>query len=123
MGLGADLVNRVYAPNDLLTIAPGNALEGFERVKRYGHMLVAVEGWYDSLGKSLNGCDGLTLVTHEDAEKSQRLLAFTAEDAMGWLRPDLEWPEALLLARHNAVGEAAGSVPPEAVIWIGLRRG
>ncbi|MDT6918341.1 SOS response-associated peptidase family protein [Pseudomonas atacamensis] len=108
----------------------------FDRVKRDGRVLVAVEGWYDSLdtgmalhsrnldyttlrqpspiflaalaqvSKSFNGCDGMTLVTHEAAQKKrQRLLAFTAEDAMGWLRPDLEWPEASLLARHNAVGE------------------
>lgn len=76
MGLDADLVNRVYAPNELLTIALGNAVEGFERVKRYGRMLVAVEGWYDSLGKSLNGCDGLTLVTPEDAEKKPAPFGF-----------------------------------------------
>ena len=76
MGLDADLVNRVYAPNDLLTIAPGNALKGFERVKRYGRMLVAVEGWYGSLGKSLTGCDGLTLVTHEDAGKKPAPFGF-----------------------------------------------
>lgn len=153
MGLDADLVNVNNASNDLLTIAPNNALEGV-RQGQGRWTFVAVESWYDSLdtgmalhsrnldyttlrqpspiflaalaqvSKSFNGCDGMTLVTHEAAQKKrQRLLAFTAEDAMGWLRPDLEWPEALLLARHNAVGEAAGSVPPEAVIWIGLRRG
>lgn len=40
---------------------------------------------------------------------------------MGWLRPDLEWPEALL-ARHNAVGEAAGSFRPEGDVASALNK-
>ncbi|MBV4484545.1 SOS response-associated peptidase family protein [Pseudomonas sp. SWRI153] len=108
----------------------------FDRVKRNGRMLVAVEGWYESLdtgmaihsrnlayttarepspiflaalaqvSKTYNGCDGLALVTHEDTEmKRQRLLAFAAEDALEWLRPELEWAQAHVLATHRAIVE------------------
>lgn len=58
------------------------------------------------VSRTCNGCDGLALVTHEDTEmKRQRLLAFTAQDALEWLRPDLEWAQAHLLAAHKAVLE------------------
>lgn len=108
----------------------------FDRVKHNGRMLVAVEGWYEALdtgmsihsrnlayttareprpiflaalaqvSKTYNTCDGLALITHEDAEmKRQRLLAFTAQDALEWLRPDLEWAQAHLLAAYRAVLE------------------
>lgn len=108
----------------------------FNRVKRDGRMLVAVEGWYEPLeagmavhsrnlayttsrqpapmflaalaqvGSTFNGCEGLALVTHEDREmKRQRLLAFAAQDALEWLRPDLEWEQARVLAVHCAVVE------------------
>lgn len=108
----------------------------FNRVKRDGRMLVAVEGWYEPLetgmtlhsrnlayvtsrqpapiflaalaqaGGTSNGCEGLALVTHEDREmKRQRLLAFAAQDALEWLRQDLEWEPARALALHRAVVE------------------
>lgn len=107
----------------------------FNRVKRDGRMLVAVEGWYEPLdtgmtvhsrnlayttsrqpapmflaalaqGGASNGYEGLALVTHEDVEmKRQRLLAFAAQDALEWLRPDLEWEQARVLAVHCAVVE------------------
>jgi len=108
----------------------------FDRVKRDGRMLVAVEGWYEALDAGMfihsrnlayttarepcpiflaalaqvsgtrSGCDGLALITHEDTKmKRQRLLAFTAKDALEWLHPDLEWAQAHVLAAHKAVLE------------------
>ncbi|QXI17285.1 SOS response-associated peptidase family protein [Pseudomonas hamedanensis] len=108
----------------------------FDRVKRDGRMLIAVDGWYEACeseqsknnhrlsyttsrqsapiflaalaqaSEQFNGCDGLTLVTHDDsATKQQRLLAFTAEDARVWLRPDLQWEQAQELAMHMALAE------------------
>ena len=108
----------------------------FDRVKREGRMLIAVDGWYEACeaeqsknshrlsyttsrqsgpiflaalaqaSESFNGCDGLALVTHDDSStKQQRLLAFTAEDARVWLRPDLQWEQAQELAMHMSLAE------------------
>lgn len=106
MGLDADLVNANYAPNDPLTLAPDNALEGVRKGQARWTYVVAVEGWYDSLdtgmalhsrnldyttsrqpstiflaalaqvSKSFNGCDGMTLVTHEAAQKTPAPFGF-----------------------------------------------
>lgn len=108
----------------------------FDRVKRDGRMLIAVDGWYEACepeqsknnhrlsyttsrqsgpiylaalaqaSENFNGCDGLALVTHDDSStRQQRLLAFTAEDARVWLRPDLQWEQAQDLAMHMALAE------------------
>ncbi|AZF15478.1 MULTISPECIES: SOS response-associated peptidase family protein [Pseudomonas] len=108
----------------------------FDRVKRDGRMLVAVDGWYEAcepeqlknshrlsyttsrengpiflaalaqVSEHFNGCDGLVLVMHNDSStRQQRLLAFTAEDAQVWLRPDLQWEQAQDLAMHMALAE------------------
>ena len=54
------------------------------------------------------GCDGLALVTYGDiANQQQRVLAFSADDALDWLEPDLGWEQAQqLVARLN------GTQPP-----------
>ncbi|SSB98774.1 Putative SOS response-associated peptidase YedK [Pseudomonas sp. 43mfcvi1.1] len=54
------------------------------------------------------GCDGLALVTYGDiASQQQRVLAFSAEDALDWLAPELGWEQAQrLAARLN------GAQPP-----------
>ncbi|EJL04308.1 protein of unknown function, putative [Pseudomonas fluorescens Q2-87] len=45
------------------------------------------------------GCDGLALVTYGDiANQRQRVLAFSAEDALDWLEPALGWEQAQQLA-------------------------
>ncbi|WP_431481229.1 SOS response-associated peptidase family protein [Pseudomonas thivervalensis] len=45
------------------------------------------------------GCDGLALVTYGDiAHQQQRVLAFSAEDALDWLEPELGWEQAQQLA-------------------------
>ncbi|SFB12527.1 Putative SOS response-associated peptidase YedK [Pseudomonas sp. NFIX10] len=45
------------------------------------------------------GCDGLALVTYGDiANQQQRVLAFSAEDALDWLEPELGWEQAQQLA-------------------------
>ncbi len=107
----------------------------FAQIKREGRVLVAVDGWYlaaetaTSQPQSLtyttsrqsspiflaalaqasetpNGCDGLTLVTYGDiASKQQRLLAFTGEDALQWLSPDLDWEQAQQIAAGAAAAE------------------
>ena len=108
----------------------------FDRIKREGRVLVAVDGWYESADAAMtteiprlnyttsrqsrpiflaalaqasetpNGCDGLALVTYGDiASQQQRLLAFTGEDALQWLRPDLDWEQAQQMAAHMAVDE------------------
>jgi putative SOS response-associated peptidase YedK len=109
----------------------------FDRIKREGRALVAVDGWYEEIGDAAmanqtprlsyttsrqsspiflaalaqasethNGCDGLSLVTFGDiASKQQRLLAFTGEDALAWLNPDLQWEQAQQMAMHMAVDE------------------
>ena len=103
----------------------------FDRIKREGRVLVAVDGWYESAetaqrlsyttsrqrspiflaalaqaSETPNGCDGLTLVTYGDiANKQQRLLAFTGEEALQWLRPDLDWEQAQQIAASAAVAE------------------
>ncbi|UUD64646.1 hypothetical protein D16iCDA_02780 [Pseudomonas seleniipraecipitans] len=52
------------------------------------------------------GCDGLVLLTHGGKSGDQpRLLAFSAEDALEWLAPDLQWEQAEQLAEHTAVAE------------------
>nr|WP_283939138.1 SOS response-associated peptidase family protein [Pseudomonas sp. T1.Ur] len=50
------------------------------------------------------GCDGLALVTYGDiANQHQRVLAFSAEDALDWLEPELGWEQAQqLIERMNA---------------------
>lgn len=57
-----------------------------------------------------NGCDGLALVTYGDiASKQQRMLAFTADDAIEWLEPDLGWEQAQsIVARLGGMDEAIG---------------
>lgn len=108
----------------------------FDRLKRDGRMLIAVDGWYEACepeqstnsvrlsyttsrqngpiflaalaqaSDQFNGCDGLALLTHDDSStRQQRLLAFTAEDAHVWLRPDLQWEQAQDLAMHMALAE------------------
>lgn len=103
----------------------------FDRIKREGRVLVAVDGWYESTetaqrlsyttsrqsspiflaalaqaSETPNGCDGLTLVTYGDiASKQQRLLAFTSEDALQWLSPDLDWEQAQQIAASAATVE------------------
>lgn len=108
----------------------------FDRVKRDGRMLIAVDGWYEACEPEqsknstrlsyttsrqngpiflaalaqasghFNGCDGLAVVTHDDISTGQpRVLAFTAEDAQAWLRPDLQWDQAQDLATHRALAE------------------
>jgi putative SOS response-associated peptidase YedK len=108
----------------------------FDRIKRDGRVLVAVDGWYEALENGAanssrrlsyttsrqsspiflaalaqaserpNGCDGLALVTYGDiAQQQQRLLAFTGENALQWLRPDLDWEQAREMAIHVAVAE------------------
>lgn len=113
----------------------------FDRIKRDGRVLVAVDGWYDSpadtgagigtqtqarrlsyttsrqsspiflaalaqASETPNGCDGLALVTFGDiASQQQRLLAFTGENALQWLRPELDWEQARDLAAHMAATE------------------
>ena len=54
------------------------------------------------------GCDGLALVTYGDiANQQQRVLAFSADDALDWLAPELGWEQAQqLAARLN------GAPPP-----------
>ncbi|MDO7896072.1 SOS response-associated peptidase family protein [Pseudomonas citrulli] len=106
----------------------------FDRIKREGRALVAVNGWYESADTALapaaqrlnytasnqaspiflaalaqasetpNGCDGLTLVTYGDiASQQQRLLAFTGEEALQWLRADLDWEQAQQVAASAAL--------------------
>ncbi|AHL33460.1 hypothetical protein CD58_11365 [Pseudomonas brassicacearum] len=54
-----------------------------------------------------NGCDGLTLVTYGDiASKQQRLLAFTGEEALQWLKPDLDWEQAQHMTGYAAMAES-----------------
>ncbi|MBC3374924.1 SOS response-associated peptidase family protein [Pseudomonas sp. SWRI92] len=108
----------------------------FDRIKRDGRVLVAVDGWYEASDTAAqhqakrlsyttsrqsspiflaalaqaserpNGCDGLALVTYGDvANQQQRLLAFTGENALEWLRPDLDWEQARHMAAHVAVTE------------------
>jgi putative SOS response-associated peptidase YedK len=109
----------------------------FDRIKRDGRVLVAVDGWYEKAAdtsapaqakrlsyttsrqsspiflaalaqasETPNGCDGLALVTYGDiANQQQRLLAFTGENALEWLRPDLDWEQARHMAAHVAVDE------------------
>lgn len=53
-----------------------------------------------------NGCDGLALVTYGDiAHQQQRPLAFTGEEALQWLKPDLDWEQAQQMATRVAVAE------------------
>lgn len=108
----------------------------FDRVKRDGRVLVAVDGWYETLepdvaapsrrlsfttsrqsspvflaalaqaSETPNGCDGLALVTYgEIASEQQKVLAFTREDALVWLQPDLHWEQAQQIAMHMAIAE------------------
>jgi len=108
----------------------------FDRVRREGRVLIAVDGWYEAPSFSatsqwphLNyttareaspiflaaiaqisdkpcGCDGLVLLTHGGKAGHQpRLLAFSGEDALDWLSPDLPWEQAERLAEHKAVAE------------------
>ncbi|MBT2339547.1 MULTISPECIES: SOS response-associated peptidase family protein [Pseudomonas] len=108
----------------------------FDRIKRDGRVLVAVDGWYEAPDKTQptqaqrlsyttsrqstpiflaalaqasetsNGCDGLALVTYGDiAHQQQRLLAFMGEDALQWLKPDLDWHQAQQIATQVAVAE------------------
>ncbi|WP_448632400.1 MULTISPECIES: SOS response-associated peptidase family protein [Pseudomonas fluorescens group] len=116
----------------------------FDRIKREGRVLVAVNGWYESADATVapasprlsytasnqsapiflaalaqasetpNGCDGLTLVTYGDiASKQQRLLAFTGEEALQWLRPDLDWEQAQQIAASAAlINPPLGHIPP-----------
>ncbi len=45
------------------------------------------------------GCDGLALVTYGDiVNQQQRVLAFSADDALDWLEPALGWEQAQQLA-------------------------
>ncbi|WP_434603912.1 SOS response-associated peptidase family protein [Pseudomonas sp. R1-7] len=108
----------------------------FDRVKRDGRVLIAVDGWYETLepdvavpsrrlsyttsrqsspiflaalaqaSETPNGCDGLALVTYgEIVSEQQRVLAFTREDALVWLQPDLQWGQAQQIAMHMAIAE------------------
>ncbi|MGN8343109.1 SOS response-associated peptidase family protein [Pseudomonas sp. SMV71] len=108
----------------------------FDRIKRDGRVLVAVDGWYEAsdtqasaqtqrlsyttsresgpiflaalaqASETPNGCDGLALVTYGDlAQQQQRLLAFTGDEALQWLKPDLDWDQAQQMATHVAVAE------------------
>ena len=104
----------------------------FDPIWREGRVLVAVDGWYDTpadaastQGRRLSyttsrqaspiflaalaqisdkpcGCDGLALLTCGD---QQRLLAFTADAALDWLRPDLSWQQAQDRVMQAAVDE------------------
>ncbi|MBC3301567.1 SOS response-associated peptidase family protein [Pseudomonas sp. SWRI18] len=108
----------------------------FDRIRREGRVLVAVDGWYDipaatpsnqnpslsyttsrqsspmflaalaQISEKPCGCDGLVLMTCGDpASAQQRLLAFNAENALGWLEPDLQWEQAMQMTAHMAVDE------------------
>ncbi|MCJ8206948.1 SOS response-associated peptidase family protein [Pseudomonas sp. RGM2987] len=108
----------------------------FDRIKRDGRVLVAVDGWYEAsdtpssdqaqrlsyttsrqsapiflaalaqASETPNGCDGLALVTYGDmAHQQQRLLAFTGDEALQWLKPDLDWDQAQQMATHVAMAE------------------
>ncbi|RMT84149.1 hypothetical protein ALP40_02213 [Pseudomonas viridiflava] len=53
-----------------------------------------------------SGCDGLVLMTHGDTSNpQQRLLAFDADAALQWLKPELCWEQAQHMALHMAVNE------------------
>lgn len=53
-----------------------------------------------------SGCDGLVLMTCDDTGGNhQRLLAFGADNALEWLRPQLAWEQAQQMAIHMAVDE------------------
>lgn len=109
----------------------------FDPIRHEGRVLVAVEGWYESQPASPSqaqqltyttdrqstpiflaalaqasetpfGYDGLALVTYGDiASQQQRVLAFSTEDALDWLAPELGWEQAQrLAARLN------GAQPP-----------
>lgn len=108
----------------------------FDRIRREGRVLVAVDGWYDvpadhssphnqrlsyttsrqstpiflaalaQISEPSSGCDGLVLMTYGDtSDNQQRLLAFDAEAALHWLKPELHWEQAQQLALHMAVHE------------------
>jgi putative SOS response-associated peptidase YedK len=107
----------------------------FDRVRREGRVLVAVDGWYElqsgdqfprprfnyttsrksppiylaalaQISETPNGCDGLVLLTHgAGGSNQQRMLAFSGDDALGWLQPDLQWEQAQDMALHAAVAE------------------
>ncbi len=107
----------------------------FDRVRTNGRVLVPVDGWYDlptdapldqplrlsyttsrrstplflaglaQISEKPSGCDGMAFMTCSHNDYSQRLLAFTAEHAMQWLDPDLQWDQAQHMALHLAVDE------------------